>query len=92
MQSRQAPALSLTAPELAGIAPALSGPRTPSGCPAEISRLVGHGWQFICGVLAVAVDWRSEYKPQRPIEEIHNDLDWAMWQDRVRRGDVGALG
>lgn len=30
--------------------------------------------RFIGGVLAVAVDWRSEYKPERPIEEIHDDV------------------
>jgi hypothetical protein len=48
--------------------------------------------QFLCGVIAVAVGWRSEYKPQQPIEEIHNDVTWEMWRDRVRRGEVGSLG
>ena len=42
--------------------------------------------QFICGVLATAVDWRSEYKSERPIERIRNDLEWEMWRDRVRAG------
>jgi hypothetical protein len=48
--------------------------------------------QFICGVIAVAVDWRSEYKPTRPIEQIHNDVAWEMWRDRVRRGRVRVPG
>jgi antitoxin HicB len=42
---------------------------------SEIARGEGISMnQFICGVLAVAVDWRSEFKPQRPVEEIHNDV------------------
>ena len=41
--------------------------------------------QFICGVLAVAIDWRSEFKPHRPIEEIRHDITWEMWRDRLRR-------
>ena len=40
--------------------------------------------QFICGVLAVAIDWRSEFKPHRPIGEIRHDIAWEMWRDRVR--------
>jgi hypothetical protein len=41
--------------------------------------------QFIGGVLAVAIDWRAEYKPHRPVEEIRHDLTWEMWRDKVRR-------
>jgi hypothetical protein len=41
--------------------------------------------QFICGVLAVAIDWRSEFKPHRPLEEIRHDIMWEMWGDRLRR-------
>jgi hypothetical protein len=40
--------------------------------------------QFICGVLAVAVEWRSDYKPDRPIQQLRNDLEWEMWRDRLR--------
>ena len=60
---------------------------------SEIARAEGISMnQFVCGVIAVAVDWRSEYKPQRPVAEIHNDVAWEMWRDRVRRGEVGSLG
>jgi len=48
--------------------------------------------QFICGVLAVAIEWRSEYKPLKPVEEIHHDIAWDMWRDRVRRGEAGVSG
>ncbi len=43
--------------------------------------------QFICGLLAVAVDWRKEYRVPRPAEEVRHDLAWEMLTDRVRRGD-----
>ena len=45
--------------------------------------------QFICGVLAAAIDWRSEYKPHRPPEEIRHDITWEMWRDRLRRPAEG---
>jgi hypothetical protein len=45
--------------------------------------------QFICGVLAVAIDWRSEFKPHRPLEEIRHDITWEMWRDRLRRPAEG---
>jgi hypothetical protein len=44
--------------------------------------------QFICGLLAVAVDWRKEYRVPRPAADVQHDLVWEMWGDRVRRGDV----
>jgi hypothetical protein len=47
---------------------------------------------FICGLLAVATDWRSGYRVERPPAEIHNDITWEMWRDRVRRGEVGVPG
>jgi len=40
--------------------------------------------QFICGALAVAIDWRSEFKPHSSVEEIRHDVTWEMWRDRVR--------
>jgi hypothetical protein len=49
--------------------------------------------QFICGVLAVAIDWRSEFKPHRPLEEIRHDITWEMWRDQLRRpADGPAVG
>jgi hypothetical protein len=45
--------------------------------------------QFICGVLAVAVGWRGEFKEHKPVQQIRNDLDWEMWRDRMRSGPRG---
>jgi hypothetical protein len=44
--------------------------------------------QFICGVLAVAIDWRSAYRVERPAADVHQEVTWEMWRDRVRRGDL----
>jgi len=47
--------------------------------------------QFVCGLLAVATDWRSEYRadPSRPAAEVRHDITWEMYRDRVRRGAAG---
>jgi hypothetical protein len=49
--------------------------------------------QFICGVLAVAIDWRREVRePYKPIEEIRRDLVHQAWLDRLGRGEVKTPG
>jgi len=40
--------------------------------------------QFICGVLAVAIDWQ-DCRGQRGSERVHHEIAVEMWRDRARR-------
>jgi hypothetical protein len=40
---------------------------------------------FICTVLAGEAGWAGPRDPQRRRQDLRREIEWEMWQDRLRR-------